>query len=538
MTGTVDHTEYPPSSILSTPDIIQLLLKSCDKIAYENVKLERDHTNTKIEHVFKSMAEQISSQNSRMNDLQLQLETTNKYHEELLISLKRGLQDTFFEIGHDIKRLAAKISNDTCEETFSTPQQLKVHNRRTHEDQTPNTDSFILQVDGNDSDFMFSESDEEHETQPNQRQLNVINSTSAIIPLPPQEPSATHRNASFTLNKARQVKGLGVDANLEDFTVTVNDNNKNVIIQCSTAMYEAVAKPIFSNFSQGSSLMCNNFSLTCSHVDHNRDKTGVEYNRVLHVILGGSGQFTIGKVTVHLHHTKRSIQMQGSAIMPDGNRTPTWFLTHFLRNKLVTLAKEKHFDITVMNNAVKEAVENSASENIADICQHCARNFDTKSKPTKCRHCHRYFHKTSCLPVHSTSCSKKQNLAPGESSSLSSNSAPSSRSSLPPAQKRKRTDTHCPQPPPPPPDPCPTSPPRPAPEQLRALDHRQHHQTISPSQPHPVHPPAIHTTLPPPHNSPPPSAFPSSLPNNSNSPLNALAVPFNPGFSSNKRKKK
>ena len=191
-----------------------------------------------------------------------------------------------------------------------------------------------------------------------------------------------------------------------------------------------------------------------------------------------------------------------------------------------------------MNNAVKEAVENSVSETIADICQNCARSFDTKSKPTKCQHCHRYFHKTSCLSVHSTSCSKNQNLVTGESSSLASNSATPSRSSIPPSQKRKRTDTHCPQPqpPPPPPDPCSTSSPRPAPEQSRASDLRQHHQIISTSQPHPVHPPAIQTALPPPHNSPPPSALPSSLPNNSNSPLNALAVPFNQGFSSNKRK--
>ena len=47
--------------------------------------------------------------------------------------------------------------------------------------------------------------------------------------------------------------------------------------------------------------------------------------------------------------------------------------------------------------------------------------------------------------------------------------------------------------------------------------------------------PALQTTLPPPHVSPPP-AFPTSLPDNSNSPLNALAVPFNPGLVSNKRK--
>ena len=74
---------------------MQLLLKSSDKIAYKNVKEEREHTNTKIDHaitdimkVVRSMAEQISSQNFKITDLELKLDTTNKYNEELLITLK------------------------------------------------------------------------------------------------------------------------------------------------------------------------------------------------------------------------------------------------------------------------------------------------------------------------------------------------------------------------------------------------------------------------------------------------------------------
>ena len=70
---------------------MQLLLKSCDKIAYDNVKEERDHTNTKIDHavtdimqVVRMMAEHIFPQNSKITDLELKLDTTNKCHEELL----------------------------------------------------------------------------------------------------------------------------------------------------------------------------------------------------------------------------------------------------------------------------------------------------------------------------------------------------------------------------------------------------------------------------------------------------------------------
>ena len=54
-----------------------------------------------------------------------------------------------------------------------------------------------------------------------------------------------------------------------------------------------------------------NIPVTCQHIDYNRDQTGVEYNRVMHVYLGGPGRLALGKVTIHLHHTKRLIQMQG-----------------------------------------------------------------------------------------------------------------------------------------------------------------------------------------------------------------------------------
>ena len=200
MTGIIEEYEHPTSSPLSTPDIIQLLLKSCDKIAYENIKEEREHTNTKIDHavtdimkVVRMMAEQISSQNSKIADLELKLDTTNKYHEELLITLKKGLQDTLRDITNDVKCLTSKFySCETCAKTFCTFHQLIVHVSDTHGDLTPQlhpnnseghcaqiastTEPLILQVDGNDSDFQFSDSEEECDTKPCQ----VINSTSSI----------------------------------------------------------------------------------------------------------------------------------------------------------------------------------------------------------------------------------------------------------------------------------------------------------------------------------------------------------------------
>ena len=51
------------------------------------------------------MTEKISTQNTKIEDLELKLETTNNYLVELLNNLKRGLQDTFLSISNDMTDL-------------------------------------------------------------------------------------------------------------------------------------------------------------------------------------------------------------------------------------------------------------------------------------------------------------------------------------------------------------------------------------------------------------------------------------------------
>ena len=521
MASLVSGTEFEhldPSTLLSIPDVIQLLLKSCDKIVNENIKFEREYTkaivDTEVNGIMKItelLAEHISSQNSKIADLEMKLDTRNNYQEELMCSLKRGLQDTFLSVGNDVRNIMSKLNScEICEKTFNTFQQLLVHavNEHVHDPQenpndsmhltnveeqfaTNQNESLILQVDGNDSEFLFSESDEESGAIPGQKQLPVTDSSSSNHP---HLPSASHRTANFALNKAKQVQNLGADTNLDDFSVNVNDNDKNVNIQCSTAVYEAVVKPLFSNFTKGSNFKCNNISVSCSHVDYNRDKNCFEFNRVLHIILGGSGQFNIGKVTIHLHHTKRSIQMQGSALMPDGSRTPIWFLTHFLWDTLVSIAAEKRLDIAkIVRDAIENrTTENKTTENIANICQHFTRLFDTKSKPTPCNHCLCYFHKTSCLPAHSSSCVKKRNIVPTVASSNSSASDSSSRPSIAASKRRRITVTYGPPFQNPPSGTCQTSSPRPLDVNYSSAVQIQQNQDTRPSQARtpPVTPPA------------------------------------------------
>ena len=212
--------------------------------------------------------------------------------------------------------------------------------------------------------------------------------------------TATTKMSNFALNKEKQMENLAGDAKLSDFKKKINDDDKNVSIQCSAAFYDAVAKPVLCGLNQGTILTVGNIPIHCNHIDHNRDSSGYEYNRVLHIILGGGAQPNIGKVTVHLHHTKRHVQMQGSAKMPDGNFAPVWFLNSFIKDRFVSLAKLKHYDITAINKMVKAIFENTKeSVRAGKNCCQCSRQFSSNSRPTKCIYCNQLFHKTNCLPA-------------------------------------------------------------------------------------------------------------------------------------------
>ena len=225
-----------------------------------------------------------------------------------------------------------------------------------------------------------------------------------------------------------------MDSHLPDFEIMMNDSNKNVNVQCSSAYYEAVAKPVLCGLTKETSLNFNNISISCSHINYNRDKNGYEYNRVLHIVLTGGGQASIGKVTVHLHHTTRLLQLQGSSVMPDGNTAPVWFLNTFVKERFTRIAKDKHYDINALNEAIRKVIANEVNEDTSNICSLCTRLFTTKAKPTKCVTCSRYFHRTNCLPVHTASCrslNRTPSLTPTSPSVVPSTPHVSPRISLP-----------------------------------------------------------------------------------------------------------
>ena len=65
---------------------------------HENIKEEREHTNVKIKLVIKELSElsrHAVAQDSKIEDINLKIDTLYSYQEQILFKLKAGLQDTF-----------------------------------------------------------------------------------------------------------------------------------------------------------------------------------------------------------------------------------------------------------------------------------------------------------------------------------------------------------------------------------------------------------------------------------------------------------
>ena len=96
---------------------------------------------------------------------------------------------------------------------------------------------------------------------------------------------------------------MAQDTAIEDFAITVNNKDTNVNIKCNTGFYATVARPAMISFVQGTKFAIGNIHVHCSHNAYNRDVSGVEESRVLHLDLGGGDLDRLARVTATSHHT-------------------------------------------------------------------------------------------------------------------------------------------------------------------------------------------------------------------------------------------
>ena len=152
-----------------------------------------------------------------------------------------------------------------------------------------------------------------------------------------------------------------------------------------------------------------------------------------------SEQKFLGSVKVHLHHSTRTIQIQGSSIMPDSSRAAVWFLKNLILVRFKDQAKAKNFSIRNTNAAILTAFSSRASSpkistKSSNSCLSCNSLFDTRSKPSKCVNCGNFLHKTNCLKDHMKVCHLPSTKPPSSAAlvnpTVSSFSSPSSLGAL------------------------------------------------------------------------------------------------------------
>ena len=219
-------------------------------------------------------------------------------------------------------------------------------------------------------------------------------------------PDTTVRTASYSLNQGKQTMKIVKDASINDYDITINNDEQNVTIKCSAGFYIQVARPYFSTIKNGTVMTQAPMVIALDDIKETIDKNGIEATKLMHFSFM-SNQTSCGGVRVHLHHSTRTIQIQGSHVMSNNQRAAAWFLKSVVLLKFNDLAKTKKFAINNFNNAVLKMNHVPASLSSSDhsnVCQACFMIFDSKSKPSRCPTCSKFFHKTKCHKDHSRSC--------------------------------------------------------------------------------------------------------------------------------------
>ena len=152
-----DYEHLDPNTPLSNVDIIKLLMEYCNKtVALHGKKVEehrreeREHTNDMLKLVVSGLggkidnAITISAENStilaeKIEEAKLKQETVSSYQEQLIYSLKSGLQDTLHLVEKDTKSLfdALQSSCQRCAYSFEKTNTLNRHILADHAGMNP-----------------------------------------------------------------------------------------------------------------------------------------------------------------------------------------------------------------------------------------------------------------------------------------------------------------------------------------------------------------------------------------------------------------
>ena len=223
---------------------------------------------------------------------------------------------------------------------------------------------------------------------------------------PQVSPPVGLRQSSFVMNKRKQVKKLGGDASRQDFKIEVSPSRENVNIECSTGFYAQVVIPSIRTLKIGDTEKVAGLHVFCKDIIGKIDAAGSSVNTVLHFRFNHDKE-CVGGVAVHLHHTTRLVQVQGSSILPDKSHVPIWFVENYFKQKISLLANMKGKEVSAFNQAVKDMAQNYL-KTTQPLCAGCNAQFNGRSVPEFCQTCSQFYHKQKCYPSSSHLCYIKQ----------------------------------------------------------------------------------------------------------------------------------
>ena len=212
------------------------------------------------------------------------------------------------------------------------------------------------------------------------------------------KPNPSVRRAPFNLNKAKQLSKIHSDTFLKDFKITVSPSQTNVNIQCSTGFYTQAVLPSFCGITKGTIFNAACFTVYCHNLVGRVDNTDADVNAVLKFLISKASGKSIGGVTMHLHHTTRKVQVQGSAIVGGQIKAAVWFVENVVKERLSMLSRTKSTDISKFNDAVREMMnKHNAKVNVQEPCSGCNSHFNGRSVPQECSTCNHKYHKSKCF---------------------------------------------------------------------------------------------------------------------------------------------
>ena len=232
------------------------------------------------------------------------------------------------------------------------------------------------------------------------------------------EKDAAERINNYTFNKEKQTQKIVKDALKNDYEVTLNNCDQNAIIRCNPGFYIQVARSSLDSLKNNSMLKAGNITVAVDEITISRELNYVEATKLIKFSLL-SDQKKVGFVSVHLHHSTRTIQVQGNSTMPDKSKAALWF-TNFITDRFKVQAKAKSYAIKNTNESITKAANNknvtrhthstSSTQSSENSCFQCNGRFDTRCRPSSCENCAEFFHKTTCLKDHQKLCISQQSV--------------------------------------------------------------------------------------------------------------------------------